>query len=129
MTSSGDAPVAAPGAGGAGGDHAASDGQGHALLCTDTFLDEYGDRLASAAPGLDVIPLDASDTLADENLARITIAFLSKDAWPDRALPFVSILRKAPALDWFHVMSAGVDGPIFDELLARNVRVTRSAYG
>lgn len=30
-------------------------------------------------------------------------------------------------LQWFHVMSAGVDGPIFEELRERNVRVTRSA--
>ncbi len=108
-------------------DAEAPTGAGHVLFCTDTFAAEHGARLAAAAPGLDVVALDACDDVSDDQLGRITIAFMSKDTWPDRARPFLAVLRRAPALDWFHVMSAGVDGPIFDELLGRNVRVTRSA--
>ncbi len=97
------------------------------LFCTDTFLADHHSRLEAAAPGLEVVVLDTSGTVPSDQLERITIAFMSRDTWPDRAKPFVAVLRQAPALDWFHVMSAGVDGPIFDELLGRNVRVTRSA--
>jgi len=104
-----------------------SDGRGHVLLCTDTFLDEYGDRLAAAAPGIEVVPLDNTGIVAAEDLERITVAFMSRDAWPDRAKSFIGTVSQATALDWFHVMSAGVDGPVFEELLGRNVRVTRSA--
>lgn len=101
--------------------------EGQVLFCTDTFLREHGDRLASVAPGIDVVALDETDEVSDSDLDRITVAFMSRDTWPQRARPFISAIRAAPRLDWFHVMSAGVDGPIFDELLARGVRVTRSA--
>jgi D-2-hydroxyacid dehydrogenase (NADP+) len=104
-----------------------SDGSGHVLFCTNTFFADFGERLAMAAPGLEIAPLDANDTVTAADLDRITLAFMSRDAWPQRAEPFITLLRQAPALDWFHVMSAGVDGPVFDELLDRNVRVTRSA--
>ena len=97
------------------------------LFCTDTFLGDHGARLREAAPGIDVVVLDEHDTIASADIERATIAFMSRDTWPDRALTFLDGVVAATNLDWFHVMSAGVDGPLFDALAARGVRVTRSA--
>ncbi|MDE0494656.1 MAG: D-2-hydroxyacid dehydrogenase [Acidimicrobiaceae bacterium] len=108
-------------------DHRRGDGSGHVLFCTDTFLRDHGPRLRAAAPGLDAVVLDSSDTIAAADIERATIAFMSRDTWPARARAFIDGVMAAKSLDWFHVMSAGVDGPPFDTLRARGVRVTRSA--
>lgn len=97
------------------------------LLCTDHFIAEYGQRLALAAPEIEVVALGASNEIAPDDLRRVTIAFMSKDAWPDRAKPFFAAVEAAPQLDWFHVFSAGAEGPIFKTLRERGVRATRSA--
>ena len=102
-------------------------GSEHVLFCTDTFLGDHGARLREAAPGIDVVVLDETDTIASADIERATIAFMSRDAWPDRAVRFLDGVAAATSLDWFHVMSSGVDGPLFDTLAARGVRVTRSA--
>lgn len=104
-----------------------SDGTGHVLFCTDTFFAEQGAQLRCIAPGIDVVLLDASNTVPVPDIERTTIAFMSKDTWPDRALPFVAGLNSATSLEWFHVMSAGIDSPVFKTLANRGVRVTRSA--
>jgi phosphoglycerate dehydrogenase-like enzyme len=98
-----------------------------ALFCTDTFLASHGERIAVAAPGLDVVPLVGRDVVTDDDIARITIAFFSNDAWPDRAAPFMRVGLNAPNLAWLHSMSAGVDNPVFSMLLERGVRVTTSS--
>jgi D-2-hydroxyacid dehydrogenase (NADP+) len=92
---------------------------------TDAFADEYADRLAAIAP--DVIVVRLGSATADSDLARVTLAFMSKDAWPAHAEAFLASVRVAPHLRWFHVMSAAVDGQLFDDLRAQGVRVTRSA--
>jgi phosphoglycerate dehydrogenase-like enzyme len=97
------------------------------LFCTDDFIAEYGQRLAAVVPAVDVVALGASDVISAEELERVSIAFMSKDTWPRRAKSFLAFVEAAPNLDWFHVMSAGADGPIFDRLRERGVRVTRSA--
>ena len=97
------------------------------LFCTDTFLSDHGARLRETAPGIDAVVLDENGTIASADIERATIAFMSGDTWPDRARAFFDGVAVATNLDWFHVMFAGVDGPIFDALAARGVRVTRSA--
>ena len=83
--------------------------------------------MRAAAPTLDVITLDGDDAVTDRNLARITIAFFSGDAWPDRAAPFMSACLHAPALQWMHTASAGVDSPVFGRLSSRDIRLTTSS--
>jgi len=97
------------------------------LLCTDDFIRTYGDRVAATAPAVEIVQLGSSNHIAADDLQRVTIAFLSKDTWPDRAQPFMEAVEAATQLKWFHVFSAGSDNPIFDRLHARGVRVTRSA--
>jgi phosphoglycerate dehydrogenase-like enzyme len=97
-----------------------------ALFCTDTFRVAHRDELATIAPGLEVIELGDAE-VAPADIDRVTAAFFSDDAWPDRARAFFRIALDAPNLDWLHSMSAGVDSPVFSSLLERGVRVTTSS--
>jgi phosphoglycerate dehydrogenase-like enzyme len=98
-----------------------------ALFCTDTFLDEYRDRIIEIAPDLDVIALRRGEEVADEDIERITIAFFSNDAWPERAAPFFKVALAAQNIQWLHSMSAGVDSPVFATFLDRGARLTTSS--
>lgn len=98
-----------------------------ALLCTDAFLAEYGERLRSVAPDMATIELCGDEPVGDADLARITIAFFSSDAWPGRAAQFMATAIGAERLRWLHTMSAGVDHPIFQTFVDRGVRVTTSS--
>jgi phosphoglycerate dehydrogenase-like enzyme len=98
-----------------------------ALFCTDTFLDEYRERIAEIAPDLDVVALRRGEEVADEDIDRITIAFFSNDAWPERAAPFFKVALAAPNIRWLHSMSAGVDSPVFAMFLDRGARLTTSS--
>ncbi len=98
-----------------------------ALFCTDTFLDEYRDRIVDIAPDLEVIALRPGEEISSADIERITIAFFSNDAWPDRAAPFFKVAMSTTNLDWFHSMSAGVDSPVFSTFLDRGARLTTSS--
>jgi D-2-hydroxyacid dehydrogenase (NADP+) len=97
------------------------------LFCTDTFANEYGERLRSIAPDFDLVTLSGDEPVSDEDLARITISFFSHDAWPERAANFFGVALRAENLRWLHTMSAGVDSPIFSTFLARGARLTTSS--
>ncbi|HSP29348.1 MAG TPA: D-2-hydroxyacid dehydrogenase, partial [Ilumatobacteraceae bacterium] len=98
-----------------------------ALFCTDTVLDSYGDRIAAIAPDLEVIALRPGEEIPADDIERITIAFFSNDAWPERAGPFFKVALDARNLEWFHSMSAGVDSPVFSSFLDRGARLTTSS--
>ena len=98
-----------------------------ALFCTDTFLDEYRDRLVEIAPDLDVIALRPGEEVSAADIERITVAFFSDDAWPARAAPFFKVALEATNIEWFHSMSAGVDSPVFSMFLDRGARLTTSS--
>lgn len=98
-----------------------------ALFCTDTFLAVHGDAVADVAPGLAVVPLRAGEHVDAADVERITIAFFSHDAFPERAAPFMRVALDAPNLQWFHSMAAGVDNPVFGRFLERGARLTTSS--
>ncbi len=98
-----------------------------ALFCTDTFLDEYRDRIAEIAPDLDVIALRPGEEVSTDDIERITMAFFSNDAWPERAAPFFKVALAANKIEWFHSMSAGIDSPVFATFLERGARLTTSS--
>jgi phosphoglycerate dehydrogenase-like enzyme len=98
-----------------------------ALLCTDSILERYGDRLAAAAPDLQPLGLVRGRTLDDAELARLRVAFFSGDAYPERAADFMGTVLRAPSLEWLHTFSVGTDHPVFSGLLARGVRVSASS--
>jgi D-2-hydroxyacid dehydrogenase (NADP+) len=98
------------------------------LFCTDTFYERYGTEVqAAAGGGLDVVPLSGDQPVSEADLTRITMAFFSSDAWPERAPAFMRVSLDAPNLRWLHTMSAGVDNPIFAMFVDRGVRVTTSS--
>jgi phosphoglycerate dehydrogenase-like enzyme len=98
-----------------------------ALFCTDTVLDSYGEQIAAIAPDLEVLALRPGDEIRADDIERITIAFFSNDAWPERAGPFFKVALAASNLQWFHSMSAGVDSPVFSTFLERGARLTTSS--
>jgi D-2-hydroxyacid dehydrogenase (NADP+) len=98
-----------------------------ALFCTDTFHEAHAAAIGAAAPGLDVVLLRRDEEIAVADIDRITIAFFSNDAWPERAAPFMKVALGAPNLRWLHSMSAGVDSPVFARFTDRGVRLTTSS--
>jgi phosphoglycerate dehydrogenase-like enzyme len=97
------------------------------LFCTDAFIDRYGDDVRAAAPDLDIVVLTGDEPISEADLERITLAFFSSDAWPERAPGFFRVALDAPNLRWLHTMSAGVDSPVFGMFTGRGVQVTTSS--
>jgi phosphoglycerate dehydrogenase-like enzyme len=98
-----------------------------ALFCTDTFHHTHAEQIAAAAPSLDVVPLRRGQEVSAADRDRITVAFFSHDAWPERASAFMKVALGAPNLRWLHTMSAGVDSPVFTMFTDRGVRLTTSS--
>lgn len=96
------------------------------LFCTDTFWDERGEEIVTIDPTVEVVRLVDDERIAAGDLARVTIAFFSPDAWP-RARQFMGSCVRAENLRWMHTMSAGTDHPVFATLRSRGVTVTNSA--
>lgn len=82
---------------------------------------------AGIALELAVLPADREARLSDAECAGLDVAYFSSDVFPDYSRQFFSAVRKAPALKWLHVFNAGVDHPIYGEMLARGVRLTTSS--
>jgi len=99
----------------------------HVLFCTDTFATANADRLAEVAAGVELVQLRADGTIDAADVDRITVAFFSSDAWPERAAPFMKVALEAQRLQWLHSMSAGVDSPVFSMFTDRGVRLTTSS--
>jgi len=103
------------------------------LLVSHRFNAGHGAEIAAAAARANltlellVLPADREARLADEACARIDLAYFSEDLFPDHARQFFSAIRKAPRLKWLQVFSAGVDHPVYAEMLARGVRITTAS--
>ncbi|HSQ05245.1 MAG TPA: NAD(P)-dependent oxidoreductase, partial [Burkholderiales bacterium] len=73
------------------------------------------------------LPADATARLPEVECERVQAAFFSQDVYPAYSRQFFSAVRKAPQLQWLHVFNAGVDHPIYNEMLERGVRLTTSS--
>lgn len=52
----------------------------------------------------------------------------SADLWQEgRGAPFMKVMLQAPNATWLHMFSAGLDDPVFGELMRRGITVTHSA--
>lgn len=78
---------------------------------------------------LEILPLpqDSETRLPETECARVDLAFFSGDVFPTYSRQFFSTVRKAPKLDWLHVFNAGIDHPIYTEMIERGVRLTTSS--
>ncbi len=103
------------------------------LLVSSHLHAERGADIAAHAQRLGiplelvVLPADPEGRLSDADCARLDLAFFSQDVFPKFSRQFFSTVRKAPALQWLHVFNAGVDHPIYTEMLQRGLRLTTSA--
>jgi phosphoglycerate dehydrogenase-like enzyme len=75
---------------------------------------------------LQLLPADPEARLGEADIARIEVAFFSQDIFPGHSRQFFSAVRKAPNVKWLHAFNAGVDHPIYTEMLNRGVRITSS---
>lgn len=74
-----------------------------------------------------VLPADPEGRLGEADCARLDLAFFSADVFPQFSRQFFSTVRKAPKLQWLQVFNAGVDHPIYTEMIQRGVKLTTSA--
>jgi phosphoglycerate dehydrogenase-like enzyme len=100
---------------------------GTVFFCTDTFWDQRGDDIVAIDPTVEIVRLVGTEHITAGDLERITVAFFSPDAWPDRASNFMGSCVRATNLEWLHTMSAGTDHPVFGMLRGRGVTVTNSS--
>ena len=104
-----------------------------ALLISHRCNFEHGADLTALAAHealpleLIVLPPEPEGRLSDADCARVEAAFFSGDVFPDYARQFFSAARKAAHLEWMHVFNAGLDHPIYAEMLSRGVRLTTSS--
>ena len=104
-----------------------------ALLVSHQLHARCGTRIVEAAARCGVraqliaLPPDPAARLPDAECGRLEAAFFSGDVFPDHSRQFFSAARKASRLNWLHVFNAGVDHPIYTEMLERGVRLTASA--
>jgi phosphoglycerate dehydrogenase-like enzyme len=97
------------------------------LLVTDTVDDRRGDEIRRIAPGAEVVRLEGTTHVGPDDLERLTVAFFSGDAFPERAPHFMQACLQSPGLQWLHSFSAGVDHPVFRGFVDRGVAVTTSS--
>ena len=103
------------------------------LLVSSCVASRHGAEIAALARAhgetidLIALPQDPEARLPEDVCARVDIAFFSEDGFPRFSRQFFSAVRKAPSLKWLHVFNAGVDHPIYTEMLGRGVRLTTSS--
>lgn len=103
------------------------------LLVSTPFDREFGAELEAfcSARGLAIervrLPEDPQARVPREQAESLDYALFSTDIHPQWSRSFYSTLRSAPRLSWLHVFNAGVDAPIFTELMQRGVRLTTSS--
>jgi len=73
------------------------------------------------------LPADPEARLDEATIGQIEVAFYSRDIYEKRPRSFFSAVRKAPNLRWLQTFNAGVDHPIFNEMLERGIRLTTAA--
>lgn len=106
------------------------------LLLSPQVHREFAPALQQAAGGtLRFAVADPKGPLSASELARVDIALMSLDVigtstrteLTPAMQDFGELLRAAGQLQWLHVPTAGVDRPVFQEVLRRGVRVTTSS--
>jgi phosphoglycerate dehydrogenase-like enzyme len=104
------------------------------ILMTKSALKRVGERLAKVAPQAEVVTLSGEDVfesggaaLAEGDLAP-EVVWLSLDSWTSGALPkLYGCIMKSPAARWTQIMAAGIDNPMFRNILEKGVRITKSS--
>jgi phosphoglycerate dehydrogenase-like enzyme len=104
------------------------------ILMTRSAFRRVGERLAKVAPDAQVVTLSGEDDyesggrpFAEADLAP-EVVWLSLDSWTSGALPkLYGRIMKSPAARWTQIMAAGIDNPMFRNILEKGVRITKSS--
>jgi D-2-hydroxyacid dehydrogenase (NADP+) len=109
------------------------------LLISQKVVAEFGPRLQdvlhTAPRPLQLLPFRPGQPFTDEAIARIEVAYYSRDIWEGTeksalspaAQAFWHIIDCAQHLKWMAVYSAGMDQQRYVDALQRGVRLTSSA--
>jgi phosphoglycerate dehydrogenase-like enzyme len=89
-------------------------------------LRAHAERTGMSLELIALLP-DPAGRLSEAECERVQAAFFSSDVFPVYSRQFFSTVRKAPRLQWLHVFNAGIDHPIYTEMLERGVRLTTSS--
>jgi phosphoglycerate dehydrogenase-like enzyme len=102
------------------------------VVLSEFAWNTYSEILRAAVPEIQPL-IVTGDSVPD--LRGCEVGFLTRDVYlgSTRAKPtpaflrYIDILRTAPDLKWAHIFPAGVDSPVFVELLKQGMRMTSSA--
>jgi phosphoglycerate dehydrogenase-like enzyme len=103
------------------------------ILMTEAARSRLGERLRAVAPDAEVITVSTDRSYrCDGQLVAVEdidaeIAWVSFDTDPDRLIgSMVGRIMKAPSMRWAQYFLAGLDAPVFRDMLARGVRITKN---
>ena len=105
------------------------------ILLSKGFVAQFGAELQAAAKAAGVnlhiihLPDDASQRLSAADIAKIEVAYLTRDIrFSDLYASFGDTVKTAANLKWVHFTSTGIDQhPFMPALAERKVRLTTSA--
>ena len=104
-----------------------TDGAGIVLLVSDDVWARHGDEIRSFAPAIEPVLYVGDEPASAHDCGRINVVFFSQDLWPERSRGFWITILKSPHIAWLHTFSAGVDSPVFADLMEKGVRLTNSS--
>ncbi|MDP9236546.1 MAG: D-2-hydroxyacid dehydrogenase [Chloroflexota bacterium] len=92
---------------------------------------EYGARISGIAPGARLlVPSVMSDGVSwSGDVSRADVCCFSEDLWqePELRQSVLPVVFRLDGLKWFHTFSAGVDSPVFQQLIDRGTILTNSS--
>lgn len=104
------------------------------ILMTEAAFGRVGERLARLLPDAQVVTLGASDAYSlngapiDKDAIDPEVVWLSLDSYASGTLGgLYGRLMKAQAPRWTQIMAAGIDNPIFRNIMEKGVRLSKSS--
>jgi phosphoglycerate dehydrogenase-like enzyme len=104
------------------------------ILMTKAAFERVGERLAKVAPDAEVVTAGADDAYElsgkpiDKDAIEPEVVWLSLDSYASGTLGgLYGRLMKAEAPRWTQIMAAGIDNPIFRNILEKGVRLSKSS--
>jgi phosphoglycerate dehydrogenase-like enzyme len=104
------------------------------ILMTKAAYDRVADRLPQVAPGAQVVTAGADDAYElngkpiEKDAINPEVVWLSLDSYASGMLgALYGRLMKAEAPRWTQIMAAGIDNPIFRQIMEKGVRLSKSS--
>ena len=103
------------------------------LLISDVGAARFGARIRAVSPAVELVPVAEHGPLPDASGAEV--AFITRDLFVGgsrhkqnpRFIRFIEFLKDVPTLRWVQTFSAGTDMQVYQDMLARGLRLSNSA--